>query len=312
MGFFDFLSRKKSTESPPKSPSSSSLWSRIKGLFSSSTQVDEELIEELEALLLSADVGPKMTHELIEALEKELLQSADFPHLIIHLKEQITERLRQVHTLPSKSISTPHILLIVGVNGVGKTTSIGKLAHHYVQKGKRVLLAAADTFRAAAPEQLTQWAERAHVEILNKGMHQDPSSVAYEALQKAQDEAFDIVLIDTAGRLHTKVPLMNQLAKIKRVIQKFDPTAPHEVLLVIDGTTGQNAWQQAELFKEAAGVTGLVITKLDSLAKGGILIGLTTELSLPVRYLGFGEKIEDLKPFEVEDFVARFFEGNKS
>ncbi|MEM9738053.1 MAG: signal recognition particle-docking protein FtsY [Bacteroidota bacterium] len=310
MGFWDFFRRTPKEDVMPsqKKNRTPSFWSRLKKIFIGSPQLSTEILENLEELLIEADVGTQVTEDIVDFLQEKIDVNYSFDQIVDLLKQEITIRLRSVHPTEPLSLQNPHIILVVGVNGVGKTTTIGKLAHYYVRKKKRVILGAADTFRAAAPEQLAAWAERSSSMIVNRGMQKDPSSVAYATVQRAQEEGADIVIIDTAGRLQNKIPLMNQLSKIKRVTQKLMPTAPHEVLLVLDATTGQNGWRQATVFKEMVGVTGLIVTKLDSGAKGGIIIGIATELGIPVKYLGFGEKLEDLKVFNVDQFVERFFE----
>ncbi len=280
------------------------------GLLFRGRKVDEEFFEELEELLVKADIGVKTAVELTEELRKEAIRKN------IKKGEQIKELLKkklknllkncegELH-IPEKK---PAVVLFVGVNGSGKTTTIGKLAFKLTQEGRKVLLAAADTFRAAAIEQLEVWANRAGADLVKKHEGADPASVVYEALKKAKEEGYDVVLVDTAGRLHTKEPLINELRKIRKVIKKFDEKEPSETLLVIDATVGQNAIQQAKVFKEAVDISGIVITKLDGSAKGGALVAICRELRIPIKLVGVGEKIEDLQPFRVEDYVEALFE----
>lgn len=271
-------------------------------------KIDEELFEELEEILIQADVGVAATRRLVEEIrqsvkQKKISDAGDVKRL---LRQKMAELLGE--PVPLRLSSTPPtVILVVGVNGVGKTTTIGKLANRFRQQGKRVLLAAADTFRAAAIEQLEIWSERTGSDLVKHQAGSDPAAVVFDALQAARRRGSDVMIIDTAGRLHTKANLMEELRKIKRVIERELHGAPHEVLLVVDATTGQNALRQAELFKDTAGVTGIVLTKLDGTAKGGIVLAIKEELGIPVKLVGIGEKSDDLKDFDGNEFVAALF-----
>ncbi len=276
--------------------------------------VDAEVLDDLEEILITSDVGVKTTIEIIDRIEARVakdkyLNSSELQKI---LREEIIALLKD-HT-PDKPAEfdaefpqKPHIIMIVGVNGVGKTTTIGKLAHLYKKSGKEVMVGAADTFRAAAVDQLKIWSERADVPIIEQGQNADPGAVAYDAVSAAQARGADVAIVDTAGRLHNKKSLMQELAKIKRVMGKVVDDAPHEVLLVLDASTGQNAMQQAQAFTDFVNITGLVLTKLDGTAKGGIVIGVSNELDIPVKYIGVGEQIEDLQVFDRELFVNSMF-----
>lgn len=288
--------------------------SKLGRLFTGKRQVNSDFLDELEEVLLTSDVGVETTVQIIENLEKRVSKDTYVSEDELHelLADEIAKLMPDIQSPVAKDLhlageSTPYVVLVVGVNGVGKTTTIGKLAHHYAQLGKKVILGAGDTFRAAAVEQLTIWQNRAGVSIVSHGMNTDPASVAYDAVKKAVDENADVVIIDTAGRLHNKVGLMNELSKIRRVIEKFKPDAPHEVLLVIDATTGQNAFEQAKQFTAATQVNTLAVTKLDGTAKGGVVIGVSHAYQLPVKYIGLGEKAEDLKLFNKYDFIKSIF-----
>jgi fused signal recognition particle receptor len=283
------------------------------------SEVDEQVLDELEEILISSDLGVGTTVKIIDRIEKRVAKDKYLgaQELDKILKEEIAGLLSENNTEDLKDFtlpegSKPYVLLVVGVNGVGKTTTIGKLAAQFKGKGKKVILGAADTFRAAAVEQLNMWGERVGVPVISHGMNTDPASVAFDAVKKGVEEKADIVIIDTAGRLHTKVNLMNELTKIKRVIQKFIPDAPHEVLLVLDGSTGQNAMIQAREFTKATDVTALAITKLDGTAKGGVVIGISDEFKIPVKYIGVGEKVEDLQVFNKMEFVDSLFKRLQS
>jgi fused signal recognition particle receptor len=289
---------------------------RVEDLISGEKQIDPELLTKLENTLLAADLGPRTTHQILEAvrqrLERHALSSA--ADLKAELKNQLLHVLR---TTPSGNgraapvaaqTSTPHVIFVVGVNGTGKTTTIGKLAHRLRESGKNVVLAAGDTFRAAAIEQLAVWATRTGSEIVKTKSGGDPAAVVYDALASARARNTDVVIVDTAGRLHTKMNLMAELDKMKRTAAKIIPGAPHEVLLVMDATTGQNGLSQAREFTATAGVTGIVLTKLDGTAKGGIVVAITRELGLPVQYVGTGESIDDLVPFDADIFVSSLFD----
>ena len=288
--------------------------SKLGRLFTGKRQVNSDFLDELEEVLLTSDVGVETTVQIIENLEKRVSKDAYVSEEELHelLADEIAKLMPDIQTPVAKDLhltgaSKPYVVLVVGVNGVGKTTTIGKLAHHYAQLGKKVILGAGDTFRAAAVEQLSIWQNRAGVSIVSHGMNTDPASVAYDAVKQAVEENADVVIIDTAGRLHNKVGLMNELSKIRRVIEKFKPDAPHEVLLVIDATTGQNAFEQAKQFTAATQVNTLAVTKLDGTAKGGVVIGVSHAYQLPVKYIGLGEKAEDLKLFNKYDFIKSIF-----
>jgi len=288
--------------------------SKLGRLFTGKRQIDAAFLDELEEVLLTSDVGVETTVQIIENLEKRVSKEAYLSQDELHelLADEIAKLMPDIESpvasdLSLSGSSKPYVVLVVGVNGVGKTTTIGKLAHHYAQLGKKVVLGAGDTFRAAAVEQLTIWQNRAGVSIVSHGMNTDPASVAFDAVKKAVEENADVVIIDTAGRLHNKVGLMNELSKIRRVIEKFKPDAPQEVLLVIDATTGQNAFEQAKQFSAAIQVNTLAVTKLDGTAKGGVLIGVSHAYNLPVKYIGLGEKAEDLKLFNKYDFIKSIF-----
>lgn len=285
---------------------------RIDEVMAFTKEIDRNTLDDLEAILIGADMGTATTEEILGKLRekadrKQIKDGAQLKQLI---REQILEILRSTPPRSGKPFKgEPEIVMVVGVNGTGKTTSIGKLAHAMRTEGKTVLLCAADTFRAAAIEQLEVWGSRTGVEVIKTKPGGDPSAVMYDALTAAKNRHTDVVIIDTAGRLHTKTSLMAELEKMKRTAQRIIPGAPHEVLLVMDATTGQNGLQQARLFTESAGVTGIVLTKLDGTAKGGVVIAISRELGLPVRYVGVGEKIGDLLPFSAENFVDSLFAG---
>jgi fused signal recognition particle receptor len=278
------------------------------------SHVDEDVLDELEEILISSDLGVGTTVKIIERIEERVAKDKYLgtEELDKILREEIAGLLSENNTQDLKDFSLPdvkkpYVMLVVGVNGVGKTTTIGKLAAQYKNQGKKVILGAADTFRAAAVDQLKMWGDRIGVPVVSHGMNTDPASVAFDAVKQGVEEEADIVIIDTAGRLHTKINLMNELSKIKRVIQKFVSEAPHEVLLVLDGSTGQNALIQAREFTKATEVTALAITKLDGTAKGGVVIGISEEFKIPVKYIGVGEKVEDLQVFNKMEFVDSFF-----
>jgi fused signal recognition particle receptor len=287
-----------------------------KALVGKST-VDDEVLDNLEEILVSSDVGVTTTLKIIERIQQRVardkyLGTSELDRI---LKEEIAGLLSENNTDDIGDFETPvgkkpYVIMVVGVNGVGKTTTIGKLSAQFTKKGKKVLLGAADTFRAAAVDQLKLWGERVGVPVISKGMNTDPSAVAYDAVQAGVDQNADVIIIDTAGRLHTKVNLMAELTKIKRVMQKVIPDAPHEVLLVLDGSTGQNAMIQAREFTKATEVTALAITKLDGTAKGGVVIGISDEFKIPVKYIGVGEKVGDLQTFSKTEFVDSLFRRN--
>lgn len=281
---------------------------KITKVISKKTKIDDELIDEIEEMLLSGDIGFDATEKIIQDIRVRVKAEGyeDASVLRSLLKEEIAKYLVQPNGA-DQTDERPHVIMVVGVNGAGKTTTVGKLAHNLSSDGKKVLIAAADTFRAAANEQLQVWAERAGVDIIQQSPGTDPGAVAYDAVSAAKARGTDVVLIDTAGRLHTKTNLMEELKKISRVIGKVIPGAPHEVYLVLDAVTGQNGLVQARQFLEAAGVTGIVLTKLDGTARGGIVIAIGQELKLPVKYIGVGEGIDDLQPFESHTFVNALF-----
>ncbi|MCK8611838.1 signal recognition particle-docking protein FtsY [Apilactobacillus kunkeei] len=295
--------------------SRSTFGERLNRLFANFRSVDEEFFEELEDTLIESDVGFDMAVNLTDQLRDEVkLQNVkskdDVQNVIIQKMIDIYDQNgNDENTEIHFADQGPTVILFVGVNGVGKTTTIGKMANMYKQQGKKVLLAAADTFRAGAIQQLDEWAKRDGVDIVKKPEQSDPSAVVYEAVHKAKDENYDILFVDTAGRLQNKVNLMNELAKMKKVLTREIPDAPHEVLLVLDSTTGQNALNQAKLFKETTNVSGIVLTKLDGTAKGGIVLAIRNELHVPVKYVGLGEKVEDLREFNANDFVYGLFKG---
>lgn len=273
--------------------------------------VDEEVLDDLEEVLIASDVGAETTIKIIQRIEERVardkyINTAELDKI---LREEISALLLK-NPHPTENIDSskkPFVIMVVGVNGVGKTTTIGKLAHQFKSEGKKVVLGAADTFRAAAVDQLTIWSERVGVPIVKQGMGADPASVAFDTVQSAVAQNADVVIIDTAGRLHNKINLMNELSKIKRVMQKVLPDAPHEILLVLDGSTGQNAFEQAKQFTVATEVTALAITKLDGTAKGGVVIGISDQFQIPVKYIGVGEQMNDLQIFNGEEFVDSFF-----
>ncbi|MEE4252993.1 MAG: signal recognition particle-docking protein FtsY [Desulfuromusa sp.] len=292
------------------SKTQSSLVGRVDSLLRGRTSIDADLIEELEEILITADLGMQTTQQLIDSLEssrtKGELASPD------QVRQLLMEELAKILSFDSKPLdvtsASPFVIMVVGVNGVGKTTTIGKLAHQFVLEGKKVVLGAGDTFRAAAAEQLQIWGERAEVEVISHAEGADPSAVAFDAAKAAVARKADILLLDTAGRLHTKVNLMEELKKIRRVLDREIPGAPHEVLLVLDATTGQNALTQAKLFNQAVDLDGIVLTKLDGTAKGGIVVAIAAELQVPVRFVGIGEQLDDLRPFDAEMFVSVLFD----
>jgi fused signal recognition particle receptor len=280
------------------------------------SKVDDNSLDEIEEALIASDIGVETTLKIIERLEQRVARDKfmNSRELSIILKEEIAELLigsgSKNNGIPFDFDKKPYVIMVVGVNGVGKTTTIGKLAARLKDSGKSVILGAADTFRAAAVDQLVVWGKRAGVDVVTQQMGADPASVAFDTLKHAVSSGTDVVLIDTAGRLHNKINLMNELSKIRNVMAKVIPDAPHEVLLVLDGSTGQNAYQQAKEFSKATSVTSLAITKLDGTAKGGVVIGISDQLGIPVKFIGVGEKIEDLQLFDKREFVESLFEKN--
>ena len=279
----------------------------IDDLFRSKKQVDEDMLEDLEELLITSDIGVQTAMDLMQTITKQAGRIKSPELLKETLKEELLAHLKNFPAPPEASAHKPHVIMVVGVNGVGKTTTIGKLAAKAVQKGDATLIVAADTFRAAAIEQLDIWAQRAGAGIIKHKENADPAAVAYDGIEAAKARKMDVVFVDTAGRLHTKVNLMEELKKIRRTIGKLVPDAPHEILLVLDATTGQNALSQAKLFHEALGLTGLALTKLDGTAKGGIVFSICQSLNIPLQYIGVGEGIDDLQPFDPEQFADALF-----
>lgn len=316
MALFKFFSKeKKETLDKGLEKTKQSFFSKIARTVVGKSKVDDEVLDNLEEVLISSDVGVETTLKIIGKIEERVARDKvlGVDELNTILKEEITNLLEENNSgndvdfeIP-KHADGPHVIMVVGVNGVGKTTTIGKLAYQYKQAGKKVVLGASDTFRAAAVDQLIIWAERVGVSIVQQGMGADPASVAFDTLQSAKAQNADVVIIDTAGRLHNKVNLMNELTKIKRVMDKVIPAAPHEVMLVLDGSTGQNAYEQAKQFSAATDITCLAITKLDGTAKGGVVIGISDQMKIPVKYIGVGEKMEDLQPFHRNEFVDSLF-----
>jgi fused signal recognition particle receptor len=319
MGLFDKLFGKKEKETLDEGleKTRENIFTKISKAVAGKSTVDEEVLDNLEDALVSADVGIDTTVKIIEQIEARVARDKylNTSELNRILKEEVENMLVEAPEASYKDFSTPagtkpYVILVVGVNGVGKTTTIGKLAHNFKLAGKEVLLGAADTFRAAAVDQLTIWSERAGVPIVKKEMGSDPASVAFDTVNSSVARGSDVVIIDTAGRLHNKAYLMDELGKIRRVIQKVIPDAPHEVLLVLDGSTGQNALEQAKHFTAATDVTALAITKLDGTAKGGVVIAIASQFSIPVKFVGVGEKMEDLLVFNKHEFVDSIFKSN--
>jgi fused signal recognition particle receptor len=315
MGIFGFFSKeKKESLDQGLQKTSESIFSKLSKAVVGKSKVDEEVLDELEEVLIGSDLGVETTVKVIKRIEERVARDKylNASELDSILREEIALLLEENNTqylldfdLPAEK--KPYVILVVGVNGVGKTTTIGKLAHLFKNAGKSVVLGAADTFRAAAVDQLILWGDRVGVPVVSHGMNTDPASVAYDTMKQGVDTQADLVIIDTAGRLHTKVNLMNELTKIKRVMQKFIPDAPHEILLVLDGSTGQNAFLQAKEFTKATEVSALAITKLDGTAKGGVVIGISDQFKIPVKYIGVGEKMTDLQLFNRTEFVDSLF-----
>ncbi len=317
MGLFDFFSRsKKENLDVGLEKTKQSFFSKMTRALVGKSKVDDEVLDNLEDILISSDVGVATTLKIIKRIEERVSRDKVVGTAELNgiLRDEISSLLEENNsnqngqleiTVPSDG--NPYVIMVVGVNGVGKTTTIAKLAHQFKKSGKRVVLGAADTFRAAAVDQLIIWAERVGVPIVQQGMGADPASVAFDTLQSAKSQNADVVIIDTAGRLHNKVNLMNELSKIKRVMEKIIPDAPHEILLVLDGSTGQNAFEQAKQFSETTAINALAITKLDGTAKGGVVIGISDQMKIPVKYIGVGEKMEDLQLFDRKVFVDSLF-----
>ena len=316
MGFFSFFTKnKKETLDKGLSKTKQSVFTKISKAIAGKSKVDEEVLDNLEQILVEADVGVETTLKIIERIEGRVardkyLGSAELnailrEEIMALMQENISDE-RESFDLPQSS--TPYVIMVVGVNGVGKTTTIGKLAYQFKQAGKKVILGASDTFRAAAVDQLKIWSERVGVDMVTQGMGADPASVAFDTLKSAVAKQADVVIIDTAGRLHNKIGLMNELSKIRNVMKKVLPDAPNEVLLVLDASTGQNAIEQAKQFTAATDVNALALTKLDGTAKGGVVIGISDQFKVPVRYIGLGEQMEDLQIFNAKAFVDSLFE----
>lgn len=315
MALFKFFSRdKKEKLDEGLEKTKTSVFSKLTKAIAGKSKVDDEVLDNLEEVLITSDVGVNTTIKIIERIEARVARDKYLgtEELNQILKEEIAALLNETQQGDATEFTTPegvkpYVILVVGVNGVGKTTTIGKLAYQFKKAGKKVLLGAADTFRAAAVEQLKIWASRVDVPIVEQGMNADPASVAFDTLQSSLKQDTDVVLIDTAGRLHNKVNLMNELTKIKRVMDRIVPGAPHEVLLVLDGSTGQNAVEQARQFTKATEVTALALTKIDGTAKGGVVIGISDEFKIPVKYIGVGEGMEHLQVFNRHEFVDSLF-----
>lgn len=316
MGIFSFFSKeKKETLDKGLERTKQGVFSKIARAVAGKSKIDDEILDNLEEVFITSDVGVETTLKIIERIEKRVardkyVNSSELNQLLC---EEITELLAENNNESAQEDFTvppthkPHVIMVVGVNGVGKTTTIGKLAHQFKAAGNKVMLGAADTFRAAAVEQLDVWGERAGVPVIKQKLGADPASVAFDTLQSAKANDVNVAIIDTAGRLHNKKGLMDELTKIKNVMQKVVPDAPHEVLLVLDGSTGQNAFEQAKQFVAATNVNGLAITKLDGTAKGGVVIGISDQFKIPVKYIGLGEDIEDLQVFHKNEFVKSLF-----
>jgi fused signal recognition particle receptor len=319
MGIFSFFSKeKKETLDKGLSKTKESVFGKIARAVAGKSKVDDEVLDNLEEVLITSDVGVDTTLRIIERIQQRVARDkyVNASELNLILRDEIAALLTENNTVDADDFAVPdgkhpYVIMVVGVNGVGKTTTIGKLAYQFKKAGKKVYLGAADTFRAAAVEQLDIWGERVGVPVIKRKMGSDPASVAYDTLSSAVANDADVVIIDTAGRLHNKIGLMNELTKIKNVMQKVVPDAPHEVLLVLDGSTGQNAFEQAKQFTKATEVTAMAITKLDGTAKGGVVIGISEQFKIPVRYIGLGEGIEDLQTFRKQEFVNSLFGEEK-
>tara|TARA_B110000459_G_C16585395_1_gene483348 strand:+ start:540 stop:1481 length:942 start_codon:yes stop_codon:yes gene_type:complete len=312
MGIFNFLSKdKKQKLDQGLEKSKENIFGKLSRAIAGKSTIDENDLDNIEEILISSDIGVETTLKIIEKLEEKVAKEKFFnsDELRQILKSEILELLSEstISNDISRQPNTPYVIMVVGVNGVGKTTTIGKLAHYYKQQGKKVVLGAADTFRAAAVDQLVIWAERVGVEIVKQDMGSDPAAVAFDTLQSAAKKNADVVIIDTAGRLHNKVNLMNELTKIKNVMKKVFSDAPHDVMLVLDASTGQNAIEQAKQFTLATEVNSLALTKLDGTAKGGVAIGISDQFKIPIKYIGVGEGMDDLQVFNKEEFVDSFF-----
>lgn len=318
MGLFSIFSKKEKKEvlDAGLEKTKTSIFGKITRAIAGKSKVDDEVLDQLEEILITSDVGTDTTIDIIHRIEERVARDKYVSTAELHniLKEEIGALLTQSGNDDAEGFQIPtdhrpYVIMVVGVNGVGKTTTIGKLAYQFKQAGLKVVLGAADTFRAAAVEQLVIWGERVGVPVIKQQMGSDPASVAYDTVSSAKAQGADVVIIDTAGRLHNKIGLMNELTKIKKVMQKVVSSAPDEIMLVLDGSTGQNAYEQAKQFIKATDVTSLAITKLDGTAKGGVVIGISHQLKVPVKYIGLGEKMTDLQPFNRKDFVNSLFEG---
>lgn len=315
MGLLNIFSKEKKEKlDQGLSKTKDSVFVKLSRAVAGKSKVDDVVLDDLEEILVTSDVGVDTTLKIIERIEERVSRDKYLgtAELNTILKEEIAALMKENHTAEGIDFTTPldkkpYVILVVGVNGVGKTTTIGKLAYQFKKAGKSVVLGAADTFRAAAVDQLIIWGERVGVPVINQGMEADPASVAFDTLKSAQAQEKDVVIIDTAGRLHNKVNLMNELTKIKRVMQKLIPDAPHEILLILDASTGQNAIEQARQFTAATEVNALALTKLDGTAKGGVVIGISDQFKVPVKYIGIGEKMEDLQVFNRTEFVDSLF-----
>jgi len=311
-----FSKKKKENLDKGLEKSKQSFFNKLSKAVAGKSKVDDEVLDELEEVLITSDVGVDTTLKIIDRIEKRVARDKylGVAELNKILREEIAALLAEQENQEEQKFTPdntkPYVIMVVGVNGVGKTTTIGKLAHKFKQEGKKVMLGAADTFRAAAVDQLQIWADRVGVPIVKQKMGSDPASVVFDTLQSAKANDIDVVLIDTAGRLHNKINLMNELSKIKKVMKKIVPEAPHEILLVLDGSTGQNAFEQAKQFTKATDVNALAVTKLDGTAKGGVVIGISDQFSIPVKYIGVGEKTEDLQEFDKYEFVDSFFKDS--
>lgn len=317
MGIFSFFSKdKKEVLDQGLSKTRESVFSKLSRVIVGKSKVDDEVLDNLEEILITSDVGVETTLRIIERIETRVAKDkyVGTSELNSILKEEIVALLAETDSAGAPGFDSslpekPYVIMVVGVNGVGKTTTIGKLAHQFKKAGKSVMLGAADTFRAAAVDQLVIWGERVGVPVVRQKMGADPASVAYDTVSSAKANGADIVIIDTAGRLHNKVNLMNELAKIKHVMQKVVPGAPHEILLVLDGSTGQNAFEQAKQFSKATDVNALAVTKLDGTARGGVVIGISDQFKIPVKYIGLGEGMDHLQLFDRVEFVSSLFES---
>lgn len=318
MGFFGLFSKKKKeTLDTGLEKTKQSFFDKLSHSVAGKSKVDDEVLDKLEEILITSDVGVETTLKIIDRIEKRVAQDkyVGTGELNRLLKEEIAALLAENGTEDGTSFDLskqvkPYVILVVGVNGVGKTTTVGKLAYQYKSEGLNVVLGAADTFRAAAIEQLEIWGERVGVPVIKQKMGSDPASVAYDTVEHGKANGADVIIIDTAGRLHNRVGLMNELSKIRKVVQKVHPEAPQEILLVLDGSTGQNAFEQAKQFTEATDVNTLAITKLDGTAKGGVMIGISDQFKIPVKYIGLGEQMTDLQLFNREEFVDSLFDGS--